>query len=59
MLYSYSIINVTLNIFRDETGSIFGTLVNPGATQLLTAAGFTKENNALASSSFTVVLLAA
>ena len=53
------ILNMTLNIFRDETGRIFGMLVNLGTRQLLTAAGFTKENNAPGSSSFTVVLLAA
>lgn len=34
---------MTLNIFRDETGRIFGMLVNLGTRQLLTAAGFTKE----------------
>ena len=50
---------MTLYIFRDETGRIFGMLVNLAPRQLLTAAGFTKENNASASSSFTVVLLGA
>ena len=47
-----AILNMTFNIFRDETGRIFGILVNLGTRQLLTAAGFTKENNAPASSSF-------
>lgn len=50
---------MAFNIFRDETGRIFGILVNLGTRQLLTAARFTKENNAPASSSFTVVLLVA
>lgn len=37
--------NMTLNMYKDETGSTFGMLVNQSSTQR--AVRFTKENNAL------------
>lgn len=45
MLYSYSITNTTLHKFKDETGNVFGMLINQSTMQTIPA-GFTKENNA-------------